>query len=63
MLLFSKYKKDSRGLSLIEASMVLALSKPAADRYLTVDKAASECSTKIDSGGGMYEFICYLKDS
>lgn len=52
MLLFSKYKKDSRGLSLIEASMVLALSKPAADRYLTVDKAASECSTKIDSGGG-----------
>lgn len=25
------------------------LAKPAADRYLTVDKAASECSKKIDS--------------
>ncbi|EHM3873496.1 hypothetical protein ABV838_004572 [Escherichia coli] len=28
------------------------LAKPAVDRYLTVDKAASECSNKIDSGGG-----------
>ncbi|EQA0898850.1 hypothetical protein A6C84_004567 [Escherichia coli] len=35
------------------------LAKPASDRYLTVDKAASECSSKIDSAGKVRVYMAF----
>ncbi|EGL0039062.1 hypothetical protein KBS16_004855 [Escherichia coli] len=35
------------------------LVKPASDRYLTVDKAASECSSKIDSAGKVRVYMAF----
>ncbi|HBA8915551.1 TPA: hypothetical protein J1246_004749 [Escherichia coli] len=35
------------------------LAKPSADRYLTVDKASSECSNKIDSSGTARVYMAF----